>query len=120
MLGVWSTTRLRTKALSFSPITAPACKPSGLKDARMRLKNSTVSGLITNLFSVLCVLIKILSHASVKKKKMKKKKWGWGGGGRRRKKKGGGGGKKKKKKRLKGVKLLTVGRFHVTSWQRRG
>ena len=52
----------------FHPFTTPACKISGVKDARTRLKNSIVSGLITNLFSVLCVWMKILSQASAKKK----------------------------------------------------
>ena len=59
---------------SFNPFIAPACKISELKDARTRLKNRTVSGLITNLFAVLCVLIKILSLASVKKEEEEKER----------------------------------------------
>ena len=41
----------------INPFTAPACKISGLKDARTRLKNSIFSGLRTNLlkkFSAMC------------------------------------------------------------------
>ena len=49
--------------------TAPACKISGLKDARTRLQ--------TPLLSTLCVLMEILSPASAKQKTKRLK----GGGG---------------------------------------
>ena len=78
---------------SFNPFTAPACTISGLKGARMSLKNSLVSGLRTNLFSVLWVLMKTLSHA----------------------------GAKKKTKRFQHFRLCTfIGCFQVTLWQWRG
>ena len=54
--------------ININPFTAPSCKLSGLKDERKRPQNGIFSGLITNLFSVLCVSMKILSHASAKKK----------------------------------------------------
>ena len=56
---------------SFNLFTAPDCKISGLKGARTRLKNSIVFGLITNMFSMLCVLTKTLSHAGAKKENKK-------------------------------------------------
>ena len=56
------------RGAAINPFTAPSCKISGLKNARKRPKNSIFSVLITDLFSVLCVLIKILSHASAKKR----------------------------------------------------
>ena len=56
---------------SFNPFTAPACKISRLKGARTCLKNSIVSGLTANLFSALCVLMKIRSHAGAKKENKK-------------------------------------------------
>ena len=62
--------------LVFNPFTAPACKISGLKDARTPLlKKSIFSSPVTHLLSVLCVLIKILSHASAKKKKKGRRIW---------------------------------------------
>ena len=39
--------------MSFNPFTAPACKISGLKDARTHLKNSIFSGPIASPFSVM-------------------------------------------------------------------
>ena len=48
----------------LNPFTAPACKISGLKDAR----NSILSGPIAHLPSALCVLMKTLSHAGAKEK----------------------------------------------------
>ena len=52
----------------FNPFTAPDCKIFGLKDARMHLQ-TVYSGPITHLPSMLCILMKIRSHASSKKKK---------------------------------------------------
>ena len=76
--------------IPFNPFTAPACKISGLKEPRARLKTSIFSGPIILLLSVLCVLTEILSNA----------------------------GAKKKAKRLKGFEFRTfIGRFQVTSWQ---
>ena len=46
---------------AINPFTATACKTSGLKGARTYLQDSTFSGPITNLFSILCVLTQILS-----------------------------------------------------------
>ena len=57
----------KLEILPVNPFTAPACKISRVKDAQTRLKNSIVSGLTTNLFSVLCILMKILLHASANK-----------------------------------------------------
>ena len=75
-------------SLSLLPLPPSLFQPA--KDAQRRLKNSIVSGVITNLFSVLSVLMKILSHATAKKKT----------------------------KRLKGLNFRTfIGRFQVTSWQ---
>ena len=59
--------------VSINPFTAPACKISWLKDAQMHLKNGIFSGPVTHLLSALCVLIKLLSHASVKKKAKRRK-----------------------------------------------
>ena len=51
----------------LNPFTAPACKMSGLKDARTRQQTVYLfSCTITHLLSVLCVLIKLPSHASAK------------------------------------------------------
>ena len=54
--------------IRFNPFTALDCKIFGLKDARMHLQ-TVYSGPITHLPSVLCILMKILSHASAKEKK---------------------------------------------------
>ena len=54
----------KPEILPVNLFTAPACKIYRVKDAQTRLKNSIVSGLITNLFPVLCILIKIISLAS--------------------------------------------------------
>ena len=81
--------KLALRRPSLNPITAPACKISGLKDARTRLKNSIFSGPITHLLSMLCVVIKVLSHASAKRKQ----------------------------NGLKGFKFPTfIGHFQATSW----
>ena len=60
-----------TLSLTVNPITAPACKISGLKDARTRLQTVYIPGPITHLLSMLCVWMKILSHASAKKETKK-------------------------------------------------
>ena len=49
------------------PFTAPACKISGLKDARTRLQNKCIFTPKTRLLSVLWILLKIISRASAKK-----------------------------------------------------
>ena len=51
-----------------NPFTAPDCKISGLKEPQTRLKNRIFSGPVTHLLSMLSVLMKVLSHACVKKK----------------------------------------------------
>ena len=51
----------------FNPFTAPACKISGLKDARTRLQ-TVYFPLLQHLLSVRRVSLKILSHDSVKNK----------------------------------------------------
>ena len=56
------------RAMILNPFTAPACKISRLKYTRTCLYNSKFSGPLTHPFSVLCVLMKILSHTSVKNK----------------------------------------------------
>ena len=73
-------TSLRTKTVSpvtdwfsmvlkINPFVAPACKISGpLKDARTRQQTVLFSGPVRHLLSMLCVLVKILSHASTKQK----------------------------------------------------
>ena len=52
----------------INPFTAQDGKISGLTNARTPLRNSVCSGPITHLLSVLCVWMKILSHASAEKK----------------------------------------------------
>ena len=54
---------------TFNPLTAPAskCNISELKSAHT-LANSIFSGPRTNVISILCVLMKILSRANTKKK----------------------------------------------------
>ena len=52
---------------------ASACKVSGLKDGADAPANSVCSDRVTHLLSMLCVLTKILSHASAKKKTKRKK-----------------------------------------------
>ena len=47
--------------VNFNPITATACKISGLNSVRTSLQNSTFSGPITHLFSILCIMTDILS-----------------------------------------------------------
>ena len=56
-------------AAHLNHFTAPACKISGLTDAQTPLKNSVCSGPITHLLSVLCVWMKIFSHANAKTQK---------------------------------------------------
>ena len=56
----------------FNPFTVLDCKIFGLKDARMH-PQTVYSGPITHLPSMLCTLMKILSHGSAGKKKRKKK-----------------------------------------------
>ena len=50
----------------FNPFSAPACKMSGLKDARTRLQTVYFPVLYNYLHSMLCVLIKVFSRASAK------------------------------------------------------
>ena len=54
--------------LQFNPFTPQACKISGLKSARIQYmpENSIFDCPVTNLLSVLCILIDVLSHAYVK------------------------------------------------------
>ena len=62
------TTFGRLQALDFNPFSAPACKifrAERFPDARA---NSVFSDPTTRLLSMLCVLMKILSHATAKKK----------------------------------------------------
>ena len=59
----------------MNPFTAPACKISRLKDARTRLQ-TVYFPVLWHLFSVLCVLMKILSHARKRREKRRRKK-GW-------------------------------------------
>ena len=94
MLSVWPVLILLPMAAVFltpslpQPVKFPAERCT---DAPV---NSIFSGSLTHLLSVLCVSMKILSHASAKKQKQK---------------------------RLKGFKFPTfAGRFQVASWQRRG
>ena len=58
----------------INPFTAPACKIFGLKEEDAPT-SSIFFGLITHLFSNLCVLTKILSPASAKKKRRQKGWW---------------------------------------------
>ena len=75
--------------VTLTPFTAPACKISGLKEARMHLQ-TVFSGPIAYLLSVLHGLMKILSHS----------------------------GATKKTKRFKGFKFGTfIGACQMTSWQ---
>jgi len=53
----------------FNPFTSPACKTSGLKSAHIHASKQYIFRSITNLISILCVLMKILSHANAKKRK---------------------------------------------------
>ena len=53
----------------FNPFIAPTCKISGLKDVRTRLQNSKFSSPVTLLLSILCAVMKVLSHASAKRKR---------------------------------------------------
>ena len=46
----------------INPFTAPACKISGLKSAYTSA-DSIFEGPITNLLSVLCILVEILAHS---------------------------------------------------------
>ena len=64
--------------LCLNPFIVPVCKIAGLKDAERHVPaNSIFSGPITHLLWMLCVLMKLLSRASVKKKKKKKAKGFW-------------------------------------------
>ena len=49
-----------------NPFTTPACKISGLKDARTRLE--TVYFQVLYLLAMLCILMNICTHASAKTK----------------------------------------------------
>ena len=76
----------------INTFTAPVCKISRLKDARTCLQTVYFSGPSASLLSMLCILVKIISHARVKKKT----------------------------KRLKGFKFHTfIGHFQVI-WQWKG
>ena len=50
---------------AFNPFTAPASKISMLKNTYMP-PDSIPEGPVTNLFSILCILVEILPHAHVK------------------------------------------------------
>ena len=51
----------------FNLFTAPACEISGLKSAHIhKTANSIFGGPLTDLLSMLCILIEILSRAHVK------------------------------------------------------
>ena len=52
-----------------NPFTAPACKISWLKKHTYTPANSVFDGPITNLLSILCILIEILSRAHAKEEK---------------------------------------------------
>ena len=79
---MWNFKLLRVfNRCQINPFTARACNISGLKDAGTRLQACYIpvkhvifrssmlySGPVTHLLSVLCVLMKILSHASAKRK----------------------------------------------------
>ena len=55
--------------VGLNPFTAPACKISKLKDAGTRLQTlSTFSGPITQLLSMLCVVMRVPSYASAEQK----------------------------------------------------
>ena len=56
----WCREQRNIKAI-VNPFTATGCRISGLKSARTSLQNSTFSGPIANLFSIVCVLTEILS-----------------------------------------------------------
>ena len=61
---------IRDGNLLLNAFTALACKISRLKTAHTHA-NSTFSGSITNLISILYVLLKMFSHANAKKKTTK-------------------------------------------------
>ena len=50
----------------INPFTVPTCKIFGLKSAPYTPKDSIFDGPITNLHSLLCILIEVLSHADAK------------------------------------------------------
>ena len=55
--------------VGLNPFTAPACEMSKLKDAGTRLQTLSIfSGPITQLLSVLCVVVRVPSYASAEKK----------------------------------------------------
>ena len=54
--------------VSFNPFTATARKFSGMKEHTDTPANSIFDGPITNLLSVLCILIEIRAHAKGSKK----------------------------------------------------
>ena len=78
--------------MDINPLAAPACKISGLNDARTRLQ-TVYFPVLQHLFSMQCVLMQILSKVSAKRKT----------------------------KKPKDLKFHTfMGRFQITSWQWRG
>ena len=82
---------IRDGNLVLNSFTAPACIISLLKTAHTDV-SSTFSGSITNLISILYVLLKIFSHANAKRKTTKTTK-------------------------LKDLKFCTFIGFQVPSWQ---
>ena len=50
----------------MNPFTAPACNISGLKVHTCTSANSIFDGPVTNLLSILCILVEILSRAHAK------------------------------------------------------
>ena len=72
LMKILSHASVKKKSKRLNPFTASACKLSGLK-VHGHPANSLFSGSISHLLSLLCVLIKILSHSSAKKKTEKLK-----------------------------------------------
>ena len=56
------------KGFSLNPFTASACKISGLNDAQTHLQTAILFSPMTHLASMLCVLMKTLSHVSAKRR----------------------------------------------------
>ena len=70
--GMFTGLMSSTPAMSqqVNPFTAAACSISGLKSSHIRApENSILDGPITNLLSILCLLIEVLSRAHAKRRK---------------------------------------------------
>ena len=59
----------RAAVKTFNPFTAPACKTDRLKSAHVHTCKQYFDGPITNLLSILCILIEFPSHAHAKRGK---------------------------------------------------